>query len=68
MVLEIRGITLRDDAPDGFMKALLPLLRFADKLHDSGDPLLGRHFNKDEYGKARPRLDEILRNSGYLQK
>ena len=66
-MLEIRGITLRDIDPDGFMRALLSLLRFADNLHDSEDPLLGRYFNQDEYTKAKPRLDEILRDSGYVK-
>ena len=46
------------------MSALLTVLRFADSLHVSEDPLLGRYYNETEYAKAKPRLDEILRNSG----
>lgn len=64
LLLEVRRITLRDEVPDGFMSALLTILRFADTLHNSEDPLLGRYYNESEYAKAEPRLDKILRNSG----
>jgi hypothetical protein len=62
--LEVRRITLRDEAPDGFMSTLLTILRFADSLHNTEDPLLRRYYNDTEYDKAKPRLDEILRSSG----
>jgi hypothetical protein len=46
------------------MSALLTILLFADSLHNTEDPLLGRYYNDTEYDKAKPRLDEILRSSG----
>ncbi|CAB4025565.1 O-linked-mannose beta-1,2-N-acetylglucosaminyltransferase 1 [Paramuricea clavata] len=64
LLLEVRRITLRDEVPDGFMSALLIILRFADSLHNTEDPLLRRYYNDTEYDKAKPRLDEILRSSG----
>ena len=64
LLLEVRRITLRDEVPDGFMSTLLTILRFADNLHNTEDPLLRRYYNEAEYDKAKPRLDEILRSSG----
>lgn len=64
LLLEVRRITLKDEAPDAFMSALLALLRFADTLHNTEDPLLGRYYNETEYSKAKPGLDKILRNAG----
>ena len=46
------------------MSLLLALLRFADTLHNSEDPLLGRYYSETEYKKAKPRLNEVLRNNG----
>lgn len=55
---------MKNETPDAFMSTLLALLRFADTLHKSEDPLLGRYYNETEYSKAKPRLNEILRNKG----
>ena len=64
LLLEVRRITLKDETPGAFMSLLLALLRFADTLHNSEDPLLGRYYNETKYRKLKLRLNEILRNKG----
>lgn len=63
LMLEVRRILLKGAKPDGYMSALISLLRFADNLHSSEDPLLKRYFDDAEYSKAKPRLEEVLRNA-----
>ena len=57
---EIRGIALDYVEPDSFMRVLLTLLRGADGLYTFKDPLLKRHFTKDEYKCAKERIKHLV--------
>lgn len=59
LVKEIREIALDYAEPNSYMRILLSLLRSVDGMHVLKDPLLKRHFTKEEYKGAKERIKHL---------
>ena len=61
---EMKQVSLKECKPDSFMLALLTLSRTADHLFTFIDPILRKHFTKDEYKVAKENIKVIVQSQG----
>ena len=59
-IFEFAFITIQE--PDSFMESLLVLCRESDKIFVLNDPILKKHFTKEEYKIAKTNLDRLFRS------
>lgn len=60
LVREIREVTLEEASPNGYILALLTLARYSDNLLSLRDPVLEKHFTKDEYRKVKQKINDLV--------
>lgn len=60
MVKEIRQVALENVSPDAYIRALLLIMRAVDDFYVLSDPLLRRHFSKEEYKPAKERIKDLV--------
>ena len=60
LVKEIRQVALENATPDAYIRALLLIMRCVDNFFVLSDPLLKRHFSKDEYKPAKERIKSLV--------
>lgn len=60
LVKEIRQVALENATPDAYIRALLLIMRCVDNFFMLSDPLLRRHFSKDEYKSAKERIKSLV--------
>lgn len=60
MVKEIRQVALENVSPDAYIRALLLIMRAVDNFYVLSDPLLRRHFSKEEYKLAKERIKDLV--------
>lgn len=61
MVKEIRQVALEKYvSPDAYIRALLLIMRAVDNFYLLSDPLLRRHFSKEEYKLAKERIKDLV--------
>ena len=60
LVKEIRQVALDNATPDAYIRALLLIMRAVDDFYVLSDPLLRRHFSKDEYKPAKERIKALV--------
>ncbi|XP_065064196.1 uncharacterized protein LOC135690534 [Rhopilema esculentum] len=61
---EMKQVSLKECKPDSFMLSLLTLSRTADNLFTFVDPILRKHFTKDEYKVAKENIKVIVQSQG----
>nr|XP_058945579.1 uncharacterized protein LOC131773654 [Pocillopora verrucosa] len=57
---QIREVVLQDMKPSSYIRVLLVLARHADNLMCLEDPVLKKHFSKEEYGKAKEKINQLV--------
>lgn len=57
---QIRSVVLDDAEPNSYIHSLLLISRISDRLHLVSEPVLKKCFSKDEYGRAKDKLDAML--------
>lgn len=60
LVKEIRQVALENVSPDAYIRALLLIMRAVDNFYVLSDPLLRRHFSKEEYKLAKERIKDLV--------
>ncbi|KAK3753271.1 hypothetical protein QZH41_015218 [Actinostola sp. cb2023] len=60
LVKLIRAVALDGQEPSSYIRALLTLTRTADNLLCSVDPVLQKHFSKEEYVNAKKRINALV--------
>ena len=60
MVKEIRQVAVDNAPPDAYIRALLLIMRAVDDFFMLSDPLLRRHFSKEEYKPAKERIKALV--------
>ena len=60
LVKEIRQVALENASPDAYIRSLLLIMRAVDDFHVLSDPLLRRHFSKEEYKPAKERIKALV--------
>lgn len=60
LVRDIRAVALDEAEPSSYIRTLLTLTRAADDLLCASDPVLKKHFSKDEYDKAKQRIIALV--------
>jgi len=63
---EMKRVSLKECKPDSFMLSLLTLSRTADNLFSFVDPILRKHFSKDEYKIAKENIKVIVQSQGAI--
>ena len=61
---EMKQVSLKECKPDSFMLSLLTLSRTADNFFSFVDPVLQKHFTKDEYKIAKENIKVIVQSQG----
>ena len=61
---EMKQVSLKECKPDSFMLSLLTLSRTADTFFSFVDPILQKHFTKDEYKVAKENIKVIVQSQG----
>ncbi|XP_065064186.1 uncharacterized protein LOC135690524 [Rhopilema esculentum] len=61
---EMKQVSLKECKPDSFMLSLLTLSRTADMFFSFVDPVLQKHFTKDEYKVAKENIKVIVQTQG----
>ena len=51
---------LDDVEPSSYIRVLLVLARCSDNLMVLQDPVLKKHFSKEEYGKAKEKINVLV--------
>ena len=62
--VEMKQVSLKECKPDSFMLSLLTLSRTADNLFSFVDPILRKHFTKDEYKIGKENIKVIVQSQG----
>ncbi|KAK3751300.1 hypothetical protein QZH41_018027, partial [Actinostola sp. cb2023] len=57
---QIRAVALDGAEPSSYIRALLTLARSSDNLLCLQDPVLKKHFSKEEYDKAKERINALV--------
>lgn len=61
LLQDIRAVALEGAQPSSYIRALLTIARTADNLACLNfDPVLKKHFSKQEYGKAKETIDGLV--------
>lgn len=60
LVEEIRKVALENAEPDSYLRTLLTIMRAIDDMFVLWDPLLRRHFSKEEYKMAKERIKTLV--------
>lgn len=63
---EMKQVALKECKPDSFMLSLLTLSRTADNFFSFVDPILQKHFTKDEYKIAKENIKVIVQSQGAI--
>ena len=63
---EMKQVSLKECKPDSFMLSLLTLSRTADNLFSFVDPILRKHFTKEEYKIAKENIKVIVKSQGEI--
>lgn len=53
-------MALENVTPDSYIRALLLIMRAVDDFFMLSDPLLKRHFSKEEYKPAKERIKSLV--------
>ena len=61
---EMKQVSLKECKPDSFMLSLLTLSRTADNMFSFVDPILRKHFTKEEYKIAKENIKVIVQSQG----
>lgn len=61
---EMKQVSLKECKPDSFMLSLLTLSRTADHSFTFVDPILKKHFTKEEYKIAKENIKVIVTSQG----
>ena len=61
---EMKQVSLKECKPDSFMLSLLTLSRTADNFFSFVDPILEKHFTKEEYKIAKENIKVIVQSQG----
>jgi len=61
---EMKQVSLKECKPDSFMLSLLTLSRTADNFFSFVDPILQKHFTKEEYKIAKENIKVIVQSQG----
>eukprot|EP00794_Sanderia_malayensis_P019934 gene19934-21886_t len=61
---EMKQVSLKECKPDSFMLSLLTLSRTADNFFSFVDPILKKHFTKEEYKIAKENIKVIVQSQG----
>lgn len=64
--VEMKRVALKECKPDSFMLSLLTLSRTADNLFSFVDPILRKHFTKEEYKIAKENIKVIVQSQGAI--
>ena len=61
---ELKLVSLKEMKPDSYMLSLLTLSRTADNFFSFVDPILEKHFTKQEYKIAKENIKVIVQSQG----
>ena len=65
---ELKDVSLHDKTADSYMTAILTLTRVCDRFFNFQDPILQKHFAKEEYAYAKSNIKKIIRSNELMSK